>query len=510
VHSKVLDIRQKGTQPILTIQMRGQVAFRLVAFVLIAGLLICEIGNARAYATTTSSNQNSSQTTQSDSTLGGYIEKVITKHLENGRVISFVFVVYNGNKDINHIEIDSSSPILASHIMKGWSCSTGNRDTNTLVCDSANSYIHEHNGKKLIVIWTLTDSESSFNLRFITHIEGLRIGIGAINATKIAGNKALVQSLIEVDNMNIIPVYLRSIQYTVSLDNFTMFSGFVKVNQVVPPTAPMTLPKELYLNDSVVSQRGNISGIAWDNMVNGHGIFEVKGNYSYNLNSSGSQNVIVWKNFTSTLLQYPGPGSFERDIYANYVSNEDGFNYPYKVVNGTARPLENDTAQRQVVKYGDLYESQSGFSPGVEIDNCSLFFDAPKTIPLGDQSNPAIVKIGGKDPIVVHVCVYSLDFQPDLLFIRPDSYPTYNDSDLQGLNITLSTRVLDLPAFEPIRDNVSDSSVVVDRVSVYVTADNDATMGLHVINIQLNGPIDPARGSLFSGQGLLIYVDIQK
>jgi hypothetical protein len=213
------------------------------------------------------------------------------------------------------------------------------------------------------------------------------------------------------------------------------------------------------------------------------------------------------------------------------------FDTPVTSVNGTVKPLFPDTSERDAFFLTSdnftAYDEQYHFTDNFFFAFCDDTKDS-SGLPLGDHDNPAIVKIGGRNPVVVSFCdsnwgvsvtgskqtygsqqTYVLRVDGKLGALQAPEGADY-DNMIDGLDIWLNTRTVEMPdpliEFEPVDENnpdagarVAKASIVIARVNLYLTANSDAIEGLHGFTLMALEPIEVGK---FKGTGHAIFVKV--
>ena len=184
----------------------------------------------------------------------------------------------------------------------------------------------------------------------------------------------------------------------------------------------------------------------------------------------------------------------------------NGLGLAYIVVNGTIVPAENDTAQRETIPYAD-YDPELF---NAQIDYCRNQTSLDST-PVGDSSNPATVVIGSTKPAIIPFCVHNTKPMRYIQYLKTDLYEEFasNTTALEGLNITLSTKVVDLPPFDLSESN-NTANVIIDHINVYVQADSGAKLGKHSFEMFFRHPVTGKNDGMFETVAYPVTVDVRK
>lgn len=194
------------------------------------------------------------------------------------------------------------------------------------------------------------------------------------------------------------------------------------------------------------------------------------------------------------------------------------FDIPVKRINGIPDPLFSDTSEKQllIVTPNNMSALGSNLYPK-KFEFCTE--NENSIHPLGQDDNPAIVKIGDPRPAVIIFCVSNLGQTRELYVLRVREAdvsdvidPTQYDNNIQGLNITLNTRTVDIPPFEPLANaarTFEHAPFLIERIHLNITANSDARMGLHFFSIDAMEPQSEESGG-YARRGTPIWVEVRR
>ncbi len=203
------------------------------------------------------------------------------------------------------------------------------------------------------------------------------------------------------------------------------------------------------------------------------------------------------------------------------------FDIPEKVENGVASPIYNDTGQKEVLvlNRGEFAKAPIGSEPyfGYCIQSFPDIYDGSS--PIGTSDNPISVEVGSQDPATISFCAYNGDTRDALMNKTDSPYVWYLvvqqihesqlnpniSTSLEGLNFSLSTRVVSLPQIKLDwkNGNITQVEITKETIYLYIRADENAKEGIHVFGLDFMHP-DSNTGGSFQNDVPAIYVNVHK
>ena len=219
---------------------------------------------------------------------------------------------------------------------------------------------------------------------------------------------------------------------------------------------------------------------------------------------------------------FPSPYKpMPESMISNFEYGSSVFNIPLeRREDGTVRPLYPDTSEKQTYfmtianlsRYSEISKDWSS------LGLCRNEYDREELVP-GEDLNPAIVRIGSSEPTIIQFCTMSSEQGRQFYYVKIrdlsfDIAPegANYDGNIQGLNFTLGTRTIDIPAFSFLGSGGEfvNATFVTARFNVEVSATPEAKEGVHNFAVEFTEMPDKKSGEGRHSRAMAVYVKVTR